>query len=72
MIGCYHSHPNGRAEPSAFDLEGAAETGFVWLIAVLTSGGVCGLGAYVFDGEGFSPLNVTEPVSLDPVAGAGV
>jgi proteasome lid subunit RPN8/RPN11 len=32
IIGCYHSNPNGRAEPSARDMQLAAETGFVWLI----------------------------------------
>jgi proteasome lid subunit RPN8/RPN11 len=31
VIGCYHSHPNGRAEPSARDLA-AAEPGGLWLI----------------------------------------
>lgn len=33
IIGCYHSHPNGRAEPSAIDRLGAQEDHFVWLIA---------------------------------------
>lgn len=33
IIGCYHSHPNGRAEPSVTDLAGAAEENFLWLIA---------------------------------------
>lgn len=33
VIGCYHSHPNGVAWPSARDLKGAGEEGFVWLIA---------------------------------------
>jgi proteasome lid subunit RPN8/RPN11 len=33
VIGCYHSHPNGIAEPSAIDIAGAAEEGFLWLIA---------------------------------------
>jgi len=31
LIGHYHSHPNGRAEPSARDLA-AAEPGKYWLI----------------------------------------
>jgi proteasome lid subunit RPN8/RPN11 len=35
IVGCYHSHPNGRAEPSSRDLVGAVEVGFVWLIAAL-------------------------------------
>jgi proteasome lid subunit RPN8/RPN11 len=33
IIGCYHSHPNGQAVPSAADLEGAGEEDFLWLIA---------------------------------------
>ena len=33
IVGCYHSHPNGRAEPSAADLAGAGEENFLWLIA---------------------------------------
>ncbi len=35
IVGCYHSHPNGRAEPSARDLEYAQEIGFLWLIAAV-------------------------------------
>lgn len=35
LIGCYHSHPGGRPEPSAHDLESANEPGFLWLIAAL-------------------------------------
>jgi len=33
LIGCYHSHPNGRAEPSPADRKGAGEENFLWLIA---------------------------------------
>ena len=33
IVGCYHSHPNGRAEPSAADQAGAGEENFLWLIA---------------------------------------
>jgi proteasome lid subunit RPN8/RPN11 len=43
LIGCYHSHPNGRAEPSAIDKAGAGEENFLWLIA---AGGT--LGAFVY------------------------
>jgi len=35
LIGCYHSHPGGVAEPSGLDLAGGGETGFLWLIAAL-------------------------------------
>lgn len=37
VIGCYHSHPNGKAEPSPRDREGAGEEGFVWLIVALAA-----------------------------------
>ncbi len=33
VIGCYHSHPTGRAEPSPRDAADAAPDGAVWLIA---------------------------------------
>ena len=32
IIGYYHSHPNGRAEPSIRDAESAAPDGRVWLV----------------------------------------
>ena len=35
IIGCYHSHPNGRAEPSARDREAACDGNFLWLIAAV-------------------------------------
>lgn len=33
VIGCYHSHPGGRAEPSPRDAADAAPDETVWLIA---------------------------------------
>lgn len=33
LLGYYHSHPNGRAEPSARDRADAAADGRVWIIA---------------------------------------
>lgn len=32
LLGHYHSHPNGRAEPSARDAHDAARDGRLWLI----------------------------------------
>ena len=32
IMGCYHSHPNGRAEPSRQDAAEASELGWIWLI----------------------------------------
>jgi len=48
IIGCYHSHPGGRAEPSAADLAGAVEENFLWLIA---AGGA--IAAFVYRDCGF-------------------
>jgi len=48
LIGCYHSHPYGRPEPSARDLAGAGEENFLWLIA---AGG--DLAAFVYLCGGF-------------------
>lgn len=33
VLGCFHSHPNGLARPSATDSEQAAHDGQVWIIA---------------------------------------
>ena len=53
IIGCYHSHPNGRAEPSAVDLAGAEEENFLWLIAA--SGEI---NAFVYAQGGFVPAQL--------------
>lgn len=52
LIGCYHSHPDGRAQPSAADKEGAGEENFLWLIAG-QNGEKRELNGYVFAGGGF-------------------
>lgn len=33
VVGCYHSHPGGRAEPSPTDAAAADQPGWLWLIA---------------------------------------
>ena len=47
VVGCYHSHPNGRAEPSEHDRRSAHEEGFVWLICALTDGDNARLQAFM-------------------------
>jgi len=37
VVGLYHSHPGGRAEPSAADLGATGEPFLVWLILALDS-----------------------------------
>ena len=39
IIGCYHSHPNGRAEPSAHDREQSFGQDFIWLIVGVSQDG---------------------------------
>jgi proteasome lid subunit RPN8/RPN11 len=39
IVGCYHSHPNGRLEPSERDGEGMRDDGFVWVIAAIAGVG---------------------------------
>jgi proteasome lid subunit RPN8/RPN11 len=59
LIGCYHSHPNGRAEPSEADRSGAGEENFVWLIAGLDeAGGLSGLRAFLYLGADFAETGV--------------
>ena len=63
LIGCYHSHPNGFAEPSPRDRECLASDGFVWLIAALEGSAVTLRGFACPPGEG----GVISPVPLAPI-----
>lgn len=38
IVGHFHSHPNGRAEPSKHDRALALEVGQIWLIMPVTDG----------------------------------
>ena len=58
IIGCYHSHPGGEAEPSARDSAGAFEAQFVWLIVGLREAGEVRLAAFVSDASGFRPMDL--------------
>ncbi len=53
IVGCYHSHPGGAAEPSPRDAQGTGEAGFVWLIVAGEA-----LGAYRWDGVRFERLEL--------------
>jgi proteasome lid subunit RPN8/RPN11 len=39
IIGVFHSHPNGRSEPSPRDLEDANDPDLVWLVTAVTPEG---------------------------------
>jgi len=55
IVGCYHSHPNGRPEPSERDRASGGEEGFVWLIAALADG-AGPLELVAFEATSFRPL----------------
>ena len=48
IIGCYHSHPDGAANPSQTDRLGAAQDDFLWLIVAGEE-----LGCFVYRDGGF-------------------
>jgi proteasome lid subunit RPN8/RPN11 len=56
LIGCYHSHPDGRAEPSPTDVRGAEEENFLWLIAAGER-----LAAFVYRRGAFSGADLRAP-----------
>jgi len=59
IIGCYHSHPNGRAEPSERDRESALEADFLWLVcAVDEKTGETRIAASVSCSRSFSPVPI--------------
>ena len=65
LIGCYHSHPDGKAAPSITDQEGAAEQDFLWLIAA-TNGSQCRMAGFVYRGTRFDEV-VLSAVGADLV-----
>jgi len=56
IVGCYHSHPNGGAMPSARDLANVGEEGFVWLIFDLTQRSDGKLSAFIVSGGKLVPI----------------
>jgi len=61
IVGCYHSHPNGSAVPSATDRERASEEGFIWLIAGVDAAQILAMTAHVFEGDAFRALSLVSP-----------
>jgi proteasome lid subunit RPN8/RPN11 len=55
LIGCYHSHPNGRLQPSPRD--GGGEEDFLWLIAA-TDGNAVRLGAWLYHPGRVTPVEL--------------
>lgn len=72
VIGCYHSHPNGRAVPSAIDQAGAGEEGFLWLIASLAGREApMTLAVFVYSAAGFLAAEMAEMLGADLVTSSG-
>lgn len=74
LIGCFHSHPGGAAEPSVTDRAAAKETsedGFLWLVLGGDPESGFTLGAYVFASASgaFSPVALSH---LDPLGASGL
>ena len=66
LIGCYHSHPNGRAAPSASDQAGAGEEDFLWLIAALAAADApVALAAFIYSAAAFLPVELIDAVGAD-------
>lgn len=59
LIGHYHSHPNGRAEPSPRDAAASAGDGRLWLI--IAGGAITGWRA----NPGGALLGAFDPVALE-------
>ncbi|MSP42835.1 MAG: M67 family peptidase [Alphaproteobacteria bacterium] len=55
MIGVYHSHPNGGAEPSRTDVETSWQTGMIWVITAIDAKNTA-TRAYLREAEGFAPV----------------
>ena len=72
VIGCYHSHPDGKAAPSATDLAGAGEKDFFWLIASLSARDASvAVAAFVYSGAVFLPVDLGGTVGADLVTSSG-
>lgn len=59
VVGCYHSHPNGKPEPSLHDEHGGGEKGFVWLIVALRDGEEA-FSAHICEGTYFRAISIVE------------
>ena len=60
IVGVYHSHPNGSAEPSETDVSMIFEPNMIWLITAVVDGRAGATKAYkpTEDGAAFRPLGL--------------
>jgi proteasome lid subunit RPN8/RPN11 len=57
VVGCYHSHPTGKALPSPRDRANGCEDGFVWVIIATSVNDALA----AFHGPLFQPLAIKSP-----------
>ncbi|MBC8239424.1 MAG: M67 family metallopeptidase [Alphaproteobacteria bacterium] len=62
VLGHYHSHPDGAAQPSATDRSGIFEADLVWLIAAVKNGQFRQIAAFMpwADCAGFDEIDLNE------------
>lgn len=58
VLGPWHSHPNGADRPSATDTARARLAGEAWLIVPVTRAGAGSPRAWLFDGGGFTEMEL--------------
>jgi len=58
LLGIYHSHPAGPAEPSGMDLRLAFHPDALYVIISLADAACPGIGAYVLEGGRFKKINI--------------
>jgi len=63
IVGCYHSHPNGRAELSPRDRENAGEDDFVWLIVSVSANAAMTCSCHVVRKGMWSDLAIEVPTA---------
>jgi proteasome lid subunit RPN8/RPN11 len=66
VVGLYHSHPDGGAEPSATDRDRAWEPDLVWLIVALERGRVAALAAHALGPAGAAPAFRSIAIAGEP------
>lgn len=62
LIGHFHSHPDGPAEPSATDRESAYDRNAIWLIAAVPEGQMATLRAFCL-AKGEDPTFIEIPIA---------
>ena len=65
LIGHFHSHPDGPAEPSSTDRDSAYDRNAIWLIAGVSAGRIGAVRAFRLD-KGEDPAFIEIPLASPP------